>query len=645
MWRLCLALTFSAIAFGLDSARGQEANAELRRLRERLAELPAIFPSEQIHGRIGFYGRPADPAWVVLDLGETATPEEVVIFPARLPIDASAGESGQGFPPDLEVEISDDAAFAHAIRLGQWREMREGEGLDRPLLRIPGNGASGRYLRLNLRGGRLRPTGRGTFFTLGEIVVLARGHNLALRRPVTTSDSIENAPRWQSANLTDGYLWCLPLRGLDLNATNGYHSAIESREITDPKWVMLDLGTEQTLDAVHLVPAHPRDFADTAGFGFPPGLRLLAVNDAGEETTLFSTTGKDFPNPGATTVMIPAPGITARWLRVESGQLWRRTNDYLMAFAELQAWSGGRNLALGAPVTARDSTEQGLWSTSALTDGLSSRGELLPWSEWLDALTERADLESRALDLANEIEARRQILLRRWLGGSLGASLLIALGAAYLVSRQRRASERAQEELRQRIAGDLHDELGASLSHLALQSDLARARLPAGDPVQERLGALSETARETLDNMRDMVWLLAPATGDWEAFTARLENIAARLLDGLDHQFHTHGQPPGAAPSIEEAREVVLFLKEALSNIRRHARARRVEVSLTFDTDSLSLLIADDGCGFDPDAEKRPRGLGLPNLKQRAATLRGQCRIESRPGHGTRITLIAPHRP
>ena len=96
---------------------------------------------------------------------------------------------------------------------------------------------------------------------------------------------------------------------------------------------------------------------------------------------------------------------------------------------------------------------------------------------------------------------------------------------------QRRRAAASREALRERIAHDLHDELGASLSHLALESDMARSELSAEDPMRTRLMGISETARDTLDHMRDIIWLLAPATYSWDGFQRRIEAIAERILD------------------------------------------------------------------------------------------------------------------
>lgn len=618
--------------------------ASQARLESALATLPDWIPSDQAHGRIGFHGQPKPFQYVMVDLGEVMPIGEVVLFPAR----PSAGldpANENGFPGEIEIEVSSDEDFSEPIRLGRWQEQTPGSGTSLPFLRFrdrQSSPAKGRYVRVRVFGARQRNKVRGEFFTLGEVVVLSSGTNLALGKPVTSSGGITNSPRWEEANLTDGFLWCLSLRGREARISNGYHSALELEETGVEKWVEVDLGSERDIDAIHLVPAHPNDFADTFGFGFPVRFQLLGYPESGPSTLLFETGRAPLPNPGNSTLKIPIADDPLRRIRLVGTELWQRTNDFHLALAEMQVWKGGRNLAAGAPVTALDSIETGLWSNDSLVDGHSSRHELLDWNTWLDSLTRRAEIESELAVIAGKLETRQAETLRFWTRLGILSAIVIVLGFLSLLIFQRKQAARSREALRQRIAHDLHDELGASLSHLALQSDLACRQLAEGDPVRERLAGLSGTARTTLDNMRDVIWLLAPATDNWQGFRKRIESIAGRLLDGVDHEIRSEGDPPTGSPPIEWVREWVLFFKEAVTNARRHAEAQLIEIVLEWEHRSLTVLIRDDGRGFDPEHSTHVEGLGLRNLSRRATALRGELKIDSRPGDGTSIRLQVP---
>jgi mono/diheme cytochrome c family protein len=165
----------------------------------------------------------------------------------------------------------------------------------------------------------------------------------------------------------------------DSSPTNGFHSAISpTQDVT--KWVQVDLGKPVPLDSVRLIPARPTDFADTPGFGFPIRYRVDVTDSPvfDHPIMLADRTASDSPNLGDQPVVIPAAGKTARFIRVTATRLWKRTGDFVFALGEVQAMTGGRNVALGAPVSASDSIEQSRWSARFLTDGFSSRSGLTP---------------------------------------------------------------------------------------------------------------------------------------------------------------------------------------------------------------------------------------------------------------------------
>ena len=641
-----IASSLAPLAVGFASAEdatSSQLRLELEQITVEQETLPRWISSEQQHGRLGFHGFPSKFNWIILDLGETVRPEEIVLFPARSPAD-SADQPLSGFPPEIEVELSQDTSFENAVRIARWQEALPDEGMTLPMIRLPiaaDDQAPGRYLRLRIFGDRQRSSEQVRFFSLGEIVVLEKGINVALQTKTETSRDIDNAPRWQAENLTDGFLWCLPGQGPEVSPQNGFHSGIESTYRSN-KWVEVDLGNSLPVDEVHLIPAHPRDFADTVGFGFPPQFKVLGLSGNGQERVLFASGTDGYPNPGAATVMLPAGAEPIQHIRVECPELWQRTGDYLFALGELQAWSDGENVALGKPVHALDQVESASWDKTALTDGYSSRRNLLSWKDWLDGLSRREQLKKRSGEIAAILAERSIQTRRRWVMGGVIVTMVLLGGLCIGLVWQKRQAARSREALRLRIAHDLHDELGAGLSHLALQSDLARRQLPEGEPLRDRLVDLSADARNTLDNMRDVIWLLAPATDSWHGFRDRVESITERLLEGIEHRFVVDGEFPAGSPPIEWTREWVLFFKETLTNARRHADAEEIIVRLTWQPRLLSLQVQDNGKGFDTESPVLADGLGMKSLYRRAAALGGNIEIESQPGTGTLIRMEAP---
>ena len=152
----------------------------------------------------------------------------------------------------------------------------------------------------------------------------------------------------------------------------GYHSRISPKQ-DGTKWVQVDLGTARELATVELAGCHDTYNGIGAGFGFPVRFRLEASDDATFKqgvTPLLDRTGEDFANPGVTPVRI-ATSVKARYLRLTATKLALRSKDYILAIGELRAFDPkGRNVALGAAVTAADSIEAPpRWKRENLTDG------------------------------------------------------------------------------------------------------------------------------------------------------------------------------------------------------------------------------------------------------------------------------------
>jgi hypothetical protein len=201
--------------------------------------------------------------------------------------------------------------------------------------------------------------------------------------------------------------------------TNGYHSAIMPEPDVE-KWVEVDLGRAVALDEIRIIAARPTDFPDSPGFGFPARFRVeVAGEPGGPRRTIAEHTAEDFPNPGDEPVILAAPGIEARTVRVTATRLWKRTGDWVFALAELEVRSGGENLALGAAVTALDSIEAGRWSTRHLVDGYSSRRRLAGAESEPAGAARREALEEEAAAAT----ARRQALLDEVLDPALKEGL------------------------------------------------------------------------------------------------------------------------------------------------------------------------------------------------------------------------------
>jgi signal transduction histidine kinase len=191
--------------------------------------------------------------------------------------------------------------------------------------------------------------------------------------------------------------------------------------------------------------------------------------------------------------------------------------------------------------------------------------------------------------------------------------------------------------MRMRIAADLHDDIGANLSSIALLSDTVRAHAALAEPQRRQLERISTSARTTLDDMRDIVWSIDPELDHFADLVAKMQDTAAVLLPGIRRRFHLPEAGVPARLSMSCRRDVFLAFKEALHNVARHARAQQVDIQISINGDFLTLVVCDDGVGMNGSSE----GTGLKSLRNRADRLSGCCEIESDPGRGTTVRFEA----
>jgi ligand-binding sensor domain-containing protein len=226
----------------------------------------------------------------------------------------------------------------------------------------------------------------------------------------------------------------------------------------------------------------------------------------------------------------------------------------------------------------------------------------------------------------------------------LTGTMVIVSACIYGFYRYRLRLVLEREHLRMRIATDLHDDIGSSLSQIAMLSDLAR-RSENGDVPPGPLGEISGISRELVGTMSDIVWAVNP-NNDWLSnLASRIRRFATDLLGarGIDLRFEGPAGSLDINTDAEVRRQVYLIFKEGIHNIARHSGASKVEIYLVLNGDTLFLQLTDNGKGFDPTADAD--GNGLPSMRKRAAHLGGKLRIVSQPGAGATLTLEARLKP
>lgn len=196
------------------------------------------------------------------------------------------------------------------------------------------------------------------------------------------------------------------------------------------------------------------------------------------------------------------------------------------------------------------------------------------------------------------------------------------------------------ERMRMRIAADLHDDIGSTLSSISIFSEMARQEATAGAPrAAELLARIGESSRSVLESLDDIVWAINPKNDSLEEFAARIRDYATEVFESRGIRFAINLPHELRPLPMDRRRHVYLIIKEAVNNIVRHAQCTETEIGIQMMDDTLTIHIKDNGKGLSPTG---PAGDGLNNMRLRAALLEGRVDVESSPGKGTIITLCVP---
>jgi ligand-binding sensor domain-containing protein/signal transduction histidine kinase len=209
------------------------------------------------------------------------------------------------------------------------------------------------------------------------------------------------------------------------------------------------------------------------------------------------------------------------------------------------------------------------------------------------------------------------------------------------------------ERIRTSIATDLHDDIGSTLTEIALFSDVGarevKSKLPSSMLTEEdrtRLISLfsdtGSTARSLIDAMNDIVWAVDPKNDSFEFLLLRMKMHAVKMLEakGINYEINIPSELASLRLPLGMRRRLFLIFKEAINNILRHAHPTRVILTMRREGHNLIMTMADNGIGFDPGSGSR--GNGLHNMEERARSIGGELSITSARGVGTTITLHSP---
>jgi signal transduction histidine kinase/ligand-binding sensor domain-containing protein len=220
--------------------------------------------------------------------------------------------------------------------------------------------------------------------------------------------------------------------------------------------------------------------------------------------------------------------------------------------------------------------------------------------------------------------------------------LALGLGIVGGVARFRRQRRQDLETIRDRIARDLHDDMGSTLSSIRFFSEFAQSQVePVRPEVTPILRRISASAAALSESMQDIIWTINSRHDQLEDLVTRMREFGFRMLEARRIQFQVNISEnfQSTQLSIGQRRNIYLIFKEAINNAIKYSGCARVALTLSIARKNLEMIIEDDGQGFD--LQQADNGNGLRNLRQRAAEIGGRLDIHAHPGAGTRIELRA----
>lgn len=226
----------------------------------------------------------------------------------------------------------------------------------------------------------------------------------------------------------------------------------------------------------------------------------------------------------------------------------------------------------------------------------------------------------------------------------LGVILIFSIGVLLIIWNKNQSKKyKKLINIRNSIARDLHDDVGATLSSISFYTDAAKQRISQNKPDEALaiLEEMGESARNTIENMSDIVWMVNPKNDSFENLFQKIEDYARKMassnaieveyINTIDHLSKI---------DLIKRRDIYLICKESINNAVKYAQASKLLVQLSKEQQQFVVLVKDNGTGFDTELVKK--GSGLLNLQVRANALGAHISINSTPTIGTEIKLVVP---
>ena len=629
--------------------------------------------------------------WVQIDLERTVTPDLIAMIP-----NYQADGRILGFPGWFSLELSDSEDFAEFHSICNFRASGyEPNEQAFPIFRNESM-RSGRFLRLTvylpskeIYGNRPLSYIRCRF---SELMIFCGEENVALGKKTSNSHPGVAGDEGGSDKLVDGWSQIgLPVDARHGSFCEGYHSAFggKKRFPDEPYWVGIDLGRSLAVGQINLLPVTPKAFGGLDGYGFPLRFHLEISNDPNftNSTVILDHRDKPILPPGMAIYSISGKELEGRYVRMVVPELISKPHGmWLFSLAEMQVISGGRNVSENQRVIANSVIDDGLyekckndlsknqdyldadtdgkekmlqdyflelfkrnrphWSRCGLVDGFSSKNRLISTPAWLKGIAERAAIERKLAELSD----RRRVVLAAGAQrakeiriGLLACAVIFVLSLVVWILWQ---NQKQKRQLRTRLAQDLHDDLSSDLCNIALMAELLQNEtFDVSELRTSRLQSLEQAARKSMDSVRHLVFLTKEPSCLLADLLDRIEALSVEQMAPFEIEldFKREGQKPGQKRlSGTLARTLCLVCKESLTNVIKHAKAKKVTILVKLMRRKMEMTISDNGIGFNLEEGGVSERFGLKSMEMRVRRVQGDFKISTDGAKGTTVKLTIP---
>lgn len=196
-----------------------------------------------------------------------------------------------------------------------------------------------------------------------------------------------------------------------------------------------------------------------------------------------------------------------------------------------------------------------------------------------------------------------------------------------------------EEKLRAKIARDLHDEMGSTLTSINIISTVAMEEKQEQEKLKQYFQKIKDHSGRMMESMSDMVWAINPVNDNFEKVILRMKEFAAEILEParINYYFTEEGLLENTYLNLEQRKDIYMIFKEAINNVVKYSSATEVNIMLRRTGNMLRMMITDNGNGFD--ATKVSAGNGLKNMRSRSEEMGATIKIDSVAGTGTSIAI------